>query len=448
MPDAPEPATAPRSTIAVPVRITPDFLRRRLDELLDGLHPEAPGLLYRDPDLDLGHGLRGDVRVHRRGPTAVHMAADTVHASLPVRVTIRPAWSPPGVARWLALPSPVPLAADYTVRMRAYPRLDPDYNLRLDAAFEHRVDRSVGFGALGMRLSFPDATRAAAEEALSALAGWLNSDDFRHLSFRTEAERGWQALQAPVTLSAGHHLRLAVAPEEVRARPFRTQDGDGFLTLAITARLHGTAGEAGPHAPVPLPTLSPGAPASGISLALPLSVSFVALEAALRDNVLRHPWRIEHREVTVHEIAAAGADDGSLQVQVGISVTTEGHAYDVQATLSARGRPRLDVDGQHLALEDFRYDVETDRTLLNIAATLLRPFAGAILQPWLSLPLQPQAQRLLDEVNQRLERGIRLAGDVALHGRVLGIRLSGLQVDSAGLRATLETHGELSVTVG
>lgn len=445
---SPDETAWPLSTITVPITVTSTFLRGALDEVLARLQPEA-GLLYRERDLDIGLGLSANVAVWRRGATHVAMNDDAIDVTLPVRVEVRAAWRPRAGSAVLpfAVPLPVPLSADYTVVMKCRPTLTADYTLRLNAGFEYLVDRAMGFERYGVGLTFSGASRRAAEESLAALGNWLNSDDFRHLGFRTEAEQGWLALQQPVTLSSGHEIRLDIRPAGVFARPFATSAGGGLFVLAIVARIRGTASAAGNARVTPLPEISIGEPPAGIAVSLPLTLPFATLEAALQENVAHHPWQIDGRQVVLKAIQVEGDDTGALQVKVDVVVTGESGHFTVEATLGAGGRPRLDVDGQHLALEDFHYDVHTDSRLLNIAATLLRPFAAAILQPWLSLPLQPQAQRLLEEVNTRLATGIGLTDGVTLRGEVLGVRLTGLSVTAAGLALAMETHGQLSVAI-
>lgn len=440
----------PLSTITVPITVSSAFLRGALDDVLASLQPEA-GLLYRDSNLDIGFGLKADVEVWRRGATQVAMSDDTVDVTLPVRVQVRAGMRPHLGGFTLlpfTLPLPVPLSADYTIAMKCRPTLTSDYTLRLNADFEYRIDRAMGFERFGIGMTFSGASRRAAEEALAALGNWLNSDDFHHLGFRSEAEQGWLALQQPVTLSSGHEIRLDIQPASVFARPFATAAGSGLFALAIVARIRGTASAAGGAKVTPLPDISIGEPPPGIAVALPLVLPFASLEAALQENVAHHPWHIDGRQVVLKAIQVEGDDTGNLRVKVDIVVTGENSHFTVEATLGAGGRPCLDVDGQHLALEDFHYDVHTDSRLLNIAATLLRPFAAAILQPWLSLPLQPQAQRLLDEVNTRLSAGITLADGIRLHGEALGVRLTGLSVNASGLGLVMETHGRLDVAIG
>ncbi|MDO9174281.1 MAG: DUF4403 family protein, partial [Actinomycetota bacterium] len=337
--------------------------------------------------------------------------------------------------------------AEYTVRMQARPQLDAGYDLRLHATFDYEVDRPVGIEAAGIGLTLTGATRTAAEEALSALGTWLNSDDFHYLNFRDEAERGWRGLQQPLVLSPGHHLRLEVSPAGVFAQAFRTQGETGILGIAVVADIRALASATTPIEPVALPPISAGEPPTGVDLVLPLDLPFASLEAALQENVADHPWHIDGRHVLLRAVQVTGNDDGELQARVEITVTSGSGGFDVEATLSASGTPRLDIDRQQLLLENFHYDVHTDSTLINIAATLLRPFAGTILEPWLNLPLKPQAERLLAEVNTRLADGIVLGEGVTLHGKAAGVRLTGLAVQADGLAIMVETHGELSVEV-
>lgn len=445
-PGTPDTASRPPlSTIGIPLRVTAPFLRQALDDVLDQINP-GTGVLHHDPSLEVGHGFTADVRVLRRGTTRVSLADDRIEAELPVKVLLRIHWRPAAGPFRLpfSLPAPLDLDADYRIRLQAHPVLDTDYRLRLNATFEYQVDRPLGIERFGMGLTFSGASRAAAEQALSALAEWINSDRFHYLDLREQAGRGWQALQRPVNLSRHHEVRLDIQPEGVFVRPFTTAHAEGCLELAVSARLHGTLKAREDAVPVPLPPLSGEAPpGSGISVALPLTVSFAALEDALQENVLHHPWHIDGRAVLLRAVRTRGDDEGRLAADVSVSLAGNDGQHLVEAELSASGRPTLDVDGQHLALRDFRYDMHTDSRLLNIASTLLRPFAGAVLEPWLSLPLQPQAERLLEEVNARLSHGIALAGDIALYGQVNRMRLAGLRVDAEALRLTVETHGEL-----
>lgn len=438
----------PLSVISIPVRVTAPYLQQSLDEVLDGLHPE-PGLLHHEPSIDAGHGVAAEVHVWRRAATRVTLNNDAITAEMPVRVGLRARWRPSaGPLRLpLSLPAPFPLDADYTIRLLARPVLDAGYRLRLNALFEYQIDRPIGIERFGMGLTFSGASRIAAEQALSALTTWINSDGFRYLDLRDQAERGWHALQAPVNLSRNHQVRLAIEPEGVHALPFTTTHGEGRLELAISARLHGTMQAGNAVIPVPLPPLSGDAPpGKGISVALPLTVSFAAIEDALQENVLHHPWHIDGRAVLLRAVRTRGDDEGRLSAEVSVSLAdSEGH-HLVEAELSASGRPTLDNDGQHLALRDFRYDMHTDSRLLNIAATLLRPFAGAVLEPWLSLPLEPQAERLLDEINARLSEGIRLAEGIALSGRIDSMQLAELSIDAEALRLTIRTGGELQLS--
>lgn len=450
MSDAASTRDIPVSTVAVPIRVSALFIERSLDHVLEGLRDE-PGLLYQHDTLDIGAGLTGVAQVWRRGGTHVVMTGDAIIATLPVRVVLKPAWKP-GIGP-LSLPLdinlPLEISAEYTVRLMSRPRLDSDYNLRLHATFEYSVDRPVGVEAVGLDIgiTFGGASRRAAEEALHSLCDWLNSDRFVYLNFREQVARGWHALQQPVNLSPGHQVRLGIVPEGVYALPFRSEGNTGVIGLAVAARVRAEAGSAASVVAMPLPPISPGPPPQGVTLALPLEVGFPTLEDALRENIADHPWHIEGRQVVLRAVAITGSDGGELNAKVGISVTTEGGGFDVEATLSASGRPRLDIEKQHLSLEGFRYDAQTDSRLLNVVATLLRPFAGRLLEPWLEMPLAPHAQRLLDEANTRLAAGISLGEGVRLFGKAAGVRLTQLEVNALGLLLQVETHGDLSIQV-
>lgn len=447
--DTPERPTPATSTVAIPITVTAAFLEQKLDAVLDGIEPGETGLLYQHADLDIGHGLTGTAQVWRRSNSHIVMAGDTINATLPVRVVLLPSWKPHlgSLSLPIDINLPLDISAEYTVRMQARPQLDAGYDLRLHATFDYEVDRPVGIEAAGVGLTLTGATRTAAEEALHSLGTWLNSDRFDYLNFRADVERGWLALQQPVALSPGHHVRLEIAPASVYSRAFRSRGETGILGLAVVARIRALAAADTPTTAVPLPPVSAGAPAAGVEIVLPLEISFASLEAALQENVANHPWHIDGRQVLLRAVQVTGDDAGELQARVDIMVTSESGGFEVEASLSASGKPRLDIAEQRLSLDDFHYDVHTDSTLLNIAATLLRPFAGAILQPWLSLPLAPQAERLLTEVNERLATGIVLADGVTLHGNAGGVRLTGLAVHAQGLAVMVETHGDLEVEI-
>lgn len=442
------PSDVPLSTLAIPITVTAGFLEQSLDRVLDGLNPEH-GLLYHHEDLDIGHGLKGDVEVWRHGSTHVVMANDRVVVTLPVRVRIRATWQPHvgSLSLPLNIPVPVDIHADYTVRMFADPQLDAGFDLRLNATFDYEVNRPVGIEAIGFGVTLSGATRSAAEEALHNLGSWLNSAGFDYLNFREEADRGWHALQQPMSLSAEHHVRLEVAPESIHARQFRTEGNIGVLGLAVVARVRARASSGAPPPPVPLPWISSGEPPEGVSLALPLDISFDALQAALREKILHQPWHVDERQLLLRDVAVSGSDSGELQVRMDVTLSSGDNGFELEASLTASGCPRLDSPRQQITLEDFRYDMHTDRRLVNVLSRLFRPFAATVLGPWLSFPLEPQAQRLLAEVNGRLERGIPLTEGITLHGKAHGVHLSDLRLNASGLLVLLETHGELVVQV-
>lgn len=446
-----DPSAPPTSTLTVPIRISALYIERSLDHVLEGLRPESPGLLYQHDTLDIGAGLTGVAQVFRRGSTHVVMAGDAIIATLPVRVLLKPAWKP-GIGL-LSLPLdihlPIEISAEYTVRLYARPQLDAGYNLRLNATFDYSVDRAVGIEAIGfdIGISFGGASRRAAEEALHSLCGWLNSDEFDYLNFRAQIHRGWEALQQPVNLSPGHQVRLTIAPEGVYALPFHSDANTGVIGLAVVARVQALSSTTHTGSVTPLPPISPGNPPEGITLALPLDMSFAALEEALRENIADHPWHMDGRQVVLRGVAVTGTDTGELRARVDVSVTSDTGGFEIEASLEAHGQPRLDIERQHLSLEGFHYDAHTDNRLLNIVAKLLRPFAGTLLEPWLDMPLAPHAERLLEEANTRLAAGILIAEGVTLSGRAAGVRLTGLTVTAHGFSLLVETHGELSIQV-
>ncbi len=453
-PPAAAPGDATISTIVVPITVTAKFLERTLDDVLDGLVPEESGLLYQHRDLDLGHGFTGTAQVWRRSNTHVVMAGDAINATLPVRIVILPAWKPHlgPLSLPMGITLPLDISAEYTVRMQARPQLDPGYELRLHATFSYEVDRPVGIEAAGLDLTLTGATRLAAEKALAALGNWLNSDRFHYLNFRTQAERGWHALQQPLALSQEQspeqHIRLEVAPTNVYAQAFRTQGETGILGLAVVARIRAVASALATTAPTALPPISTGAvPTTGVDLVLPLEMPFAALRAVLHEHITNHPWHIDGRHILLRAIHVSGNDAGTLRVRVDIAVTSASGDHEVEAILSASGKPQLDIERQHLSLDDFHYDAHTDSTLLNIATTLLRPFAGTVIEPWLNIPLAPQAQRLLAAVNARLTRGVALGEGVTLHGKAAGLRLTKIAVQAHGLAIMVETQGELSIKI-
>ena len=336
------------------------------------------------------------------------------------------------------------------VTLHVTPRLGPDWRLVADS--DHDIDWTQRPQADLFNV-IPITFGTQAEQVLNR-----SVDDFRasglqpaldRLAVRAKMEPLWARLQEPVAIPINDDLdaQLQFIPSSVALAPLAVNESAITTRLSVTGTFRLSDRLQQLEEPVPLPALSYSPEPEGVSIAVPVSLSFDTL-AAIAQTQMPHildlgtPLGIS-LEVSKIQIEEVGDDRLRFRLETRGSVTSLG-LMDTQFPLSLTGRLVWSHEGQELQLEE--PELQLDNPGLTAAAFNSLATSGLAVGLLADLVRIPLGEAIAD-----LESGLILKLESAFGTAIqasgsASISLSDLHAND-GLHAVFGLSGALALDI-
>jgi hypothetical protein len=249
---------------------------------------------------------------------------------------------------------------------------------------------------------------------LRDLARSLDDSTPKTTSIRTEAERIWTAIQAPVDV--GSRSWLLVEPVGFAMGPI---SGSGTMlasSLILTANIRLVVGQPPAPAARPLPPLQSATTTAATGLRIPLTVE-VSYEEASRlvsAEVAGHTYKISGHDLHV-ESARLVPENGRLSIEAAIDYRGGG-MRDYRGTVHLEGRPVYDPATSSIAIAGLDYSLDSKRRnpFVRLADHLAHEGVRESLARNARFRVRAQLDSARHEVSAALNRS--LAPGLVLHG--------------------------------
>jgi hypothetical protein len=328
-------------------------------------------------------------------------------------------------------------------------RIQPDGNLKVTVRPDiHISEASVGPGGI---ISVRGKVTEAIRPELLAAASDIERQIAKEVDLRTKLEGFWaelgsaQALHTDDTIGMTSWLR--VQPEELIVQNMIFRDGRLVLALGAKARLTTVVGKKPePTKPGAMPSVRVIKNAnSHFNMALPTGITYDDLTQAMGGHLNGNEFEFAQTQFTVHDVEVFSNGE-QLVFGVDFEADRDGDLLDAEGKLYFVGRPAYDVETGMLTVEDFDFDINTENTLVDVAAWLMHESLKESLQEHLIYDLDNSIGAARQTLNQRM-KNMPLNPHVALSGSLKQLRVKELDVAEWGVQVVFEGSGELRTHV-
>ena len=447
----------PLSSLFLPVSIP-------ISDIRESINQEVP-LIFHGVEVDpVHHGAVIDDHLAwqaRRGPIAVDAWRGglwlTVGAggTADVRGKVRPVRGRLGkiLRRASGGASDIPFAAHAdvlaTLSVLSRPELLPDWRIRPNINSQLEVHRAevpiAGITRVDVRPQVSAALRNKVRRQLERLEQRVLGDD---RLFRL-ASREWQRLHKVERLTEDPAAWLVVRPVSIEASRIIVDKDELSLGMGIYATTQVLVADAAPENRLsPLPRLTPAEPRKGL---LKLNTwghaPWRALNQALSDRLKdHHVYGANGTSLVIREATLAPWADGVL-LTLDLDAKRD-PVYRVSGTLYLTARPRLDVRGQRLYLDDLDFALETKDTLASLASWIMQTSILEALEQRAVLDLSDHVERATAKAEQAIDRFVAdMPRGVKLTANVRELAVSGLSVTPEFLQVLVQAEVEVTAAV-
>lgn len=270
---------------------------------------------------------------------------------------------------------------------------------------------------------------------------YLNS----RLSFRSQAQQAWDALQTPIEV--GKNMYLLIQPKGMSVSPINGNGNILSTSIGLTAQPRFILGPKPTVSNSDLPPLTDMPPGNGFNIALRAEVGYKEATNLLTKELTGKSYSIgSDYSVQIDTVRLYGTNTKSV---LGVSFTggkKSGFLKDkVKGRLYLEGVPNYDLATQTLLVRDLAYTLDTRNLILKLAAWLNNKI---IIQAIQSKAKFPVADKLVDAKN-KLQQAINrdINPHVSVSGNVDGLTPLGVTTSLNGIQAVALTKGNVQLTI-
>jgi hypothetical protein len=329
------------------------------------------------------------------------------------------------------------------------PTLRPDWRVEPNVTARVEVQRAelpiAGIATVDLRPTVRVALQRKVDQQLVRLRQRLAQDK----RLRQFAASAWAQLHRTQPVSDDPRSWLVVRPVGIAATPIEIDADAVRLGLEVSAETRIVVADMAPPNPVrPLPALA-------MTRATPGYVDINATAMA--------SWERLNRELQARlvEQQLTGSDGTELRINGvrvepwgdGILLTLDldarrGRWYHASGRVYLTGRPRLDVDGRVLRLDDLDFALETKDTLVAAARWLMEPTILEELRKRASLDLSPHIERAKRIAEDAIDRFVQQGPEnIQLTAQLRDIRVSRLAVTEHSLQIALNARADVRAAI-
>jgi len=199
-------------------------------------------------------------------------------------------------------------------------------------------------------------------------------------------------------------------------------------------------------APTPLPQRSAPPTAPGITLEVPVRVTFEAanheLDARVEGQTIEVSFKkgVAPAQLTISEIDVYPSGT-QVAVALAFSADVPGQLFDVNGRMYLLGTPYLDVDRSEIRLTELSYDARTNGALADIAEWMLHGEITRHLEQRLVFPFARRIEAYRDEINAVIG-DYAVSPSVRLRGELVDLKVIALTITDASIVALAQLRGQ------
>ena len=337
------------------------------------------------------------------------------------------------------------------VNVTSRPAIQP--NWRIEPNLSGNV--SLGDGGLsvaGIRINVSDQVKPLLDKTVNEQIGnfsaRLRNDRTLELAVRKQWTQMCRSISLGQAAPNAPNLWLEVRPTGAFAAQPQIVPDWVLLTLGVQAETRIVPNQTKPECPFParleiVPQLNQG----DVKIALPIDVPFTELnrvmEAQLKDKTFPETGEAPGQVTVLGSNISATGDRLLISLRVKAKETKSWFGFGAEATVHVWGKPVLDTENQMMRLTDISLDVESEAAfgLLGTAARAAIPYLQKALADNAVVDLKPFAASARTSIEAAIKDFQAPVDGVEVEAAVTGLRLVGIEFDSATLRVTAEADG-------
>jgi len=210
----------------------------------------------------------------------------------------------------------------------------------------------------------------------------------------------WRDLQKPIVIDKTvKKIWFTNFPQALTINPIRANDKNLLVDVGVDTYARILVSDLAPQAPIiPLPDLEIiKTELEDFDLNVYCELRYDDVNQVLLDSLQGQTFKVKGREIFVRKAEVYGSGE-NLVFQLGV----EG---DIDGTIYFKGTPVFDMDKSSLKVEDFDFDVQTQRLLVRVAVWLLNDKFKREIKKKLNLPLEAHIEQVPSLISDALEKG-------------------------------------------
>lgn len=415
---------------------------------------KLPTRLLSRSDVAAGPGVKADVEVHRTGKIAAEVRDGAIHLRVPVPADIQARWQPQG---WFGAPPwgdkrTLRLLPMFMIDARLGLDVDAEWNLATatEATLRWEDDPVVPIGPMEVPLSslVGEQVREQFAEATRTIDARIGTE----VPMRRVITDAWTSAFRSVALGPDGKRWLALQPTGLYMGDVQTRGDHVYVDAGVRGVFRVVFGEEPrPMPPAPLPARSAAPADPGMSLAIPVRITFEAANRELDAHGEGQVIELRTREDAAPALFTLETIDvypsgAQVAVEVELSADIPHQPFDVSGRMYLLGTPTLDIARGEVRLGQLSYDARTNHALLDIAEWLLHAEILGRLEERLVFRFSERLEAYREDINAVID-DLAVSRSLRLHGALDELHISDLTITDAAIVALARLQGEAELEV-
>jgi hypothetical protein len=416
-----------------------------LAEISKTLSTQLPMQLYKQNGLDVGHGIKMDVAVTRRGGFSFSTLNGNMNMSVPLNITGTANLSTKLCSFCPAIEKSQSFNFDVTVNTSSKLGIAPDWSLQTKTSTDLHLDTPPIIRVLGFDISLESVTNKIIRSQIPKLDGLINEKINHSYDIKDKAKTFWNKISQPLlVMNSPVNIWIGITPTEFNAAPAVSVDENNMLlNIGMKTKIYTFIGEKPTFSnpPVLPPVNSNPVKENQFVTDIPVTVQMSEIVKIARKELVGKTIAIPEakRDVTINDVDIYGSGN-TLIIMVNItSKKIKGNLYIV-------ADPLYDKNAKMFKVDNLKFDAQTNSVLTNKAAWL----ANKILMHSIEKKITYNVGKEINDVQVKLDQSLdnlSFNGILSLKAQINDLEVQNMFFDASYAYLNLKVKGNIHVLV-
>jgi len=417
----------------------------RLPEVAKLINKSTPELLYEDKDINLGANVFMDIKVKRNGLITLQTVAGKVNTNIPLEIEVLAHWKMKMCAFCPDLSQSKAFSIKLHLQTSSRIDISKGWILKSTTSSSFTMEQPPCIKIVGVPVCFENATRKSIQQYLPQINELLDKMIVETVDIASQIKYWTAALQKPyliteTPLKTWGAIRLT---KSAVSAPVSVSNSLLAYYLTVEGVFKLALGDEPSYTDnFVLPPLSITDQAlNTFQLNVPLQISLSHLQNYLQQELTNQPLQLpdSKRAIHIHKLEISSVNNNLV---LAIDFTSK----RLKGKLYLQAEPFFSDEDQQLSFKNVRFDINTNRALLDKAAWLSNPAILKMLENKLQFDLHPYLTKFRNDITMFLQN-YKMADNVIFNMQVNEIIVKQLLLKQEQLTLFLMCNGVSEINV-